>query len=201
MQLLNEDPDFSPFGSPQRLATWTARPWRFKWAYRLNVLVALFRGDVRARSALMAMKYPHSVVALAHKRARGYVYVCPAWIRYLDDMHSQEPVYCSCDREGEDQPSWSVQTWEPMGPRSPHIPDSHTGKWITIAYPSLEEAMEAFFRTTVSSKARLTLGDAVGMVSDPEDVAICTLPSDVSSMMVNVHDRIYQRLLVQKASS
>jgi hypothetical protein len=80
-------PGTNAFGSPERLATWKARPMRFKFAHRKNVVLAFLRGEISARSCWFALRYPHNAVALASKTpGLGMVYVCPEWTTYWNQI-------------------------------------------------------------------------------------------------------------------
>lgn len=85
MNASSERPDESAFGSPEQQQTWRQRAWPFKLAHRRNVVAALLRGEISLRSCWFGLRHPHAVVALARRAGRGMVYVCPAWIRELDE--------------------------------------------------------------------------------------------------------------------
>lgn len=98
------------------------------------------------------------------------------------------------NQEGCGKPSWSVQTWKPA---EPNVED-RTGEWSIDAYPTLDEAMLAFLESPPSSKARLTLGEEIGMTTDSEDDAVCMFPSHVANMMLDAHERVCQRMLTER---
>ncbi len=81
-----EQPDMS-FGSPDRLAAWRARPWRFKLQHRCNVLAAFIQGKVTWRSCLFGLASPEAVRFLAAKPpVKGLIYVCPETLADLAAM-------------------------------------------------------------------------------------------------------------------
>ena len=81
------DPDEGDFGSKDRLKVWQSRPLRFKLEHHWNVVRAFVTGAVSFRSMCFGLRFAHCAVALAPKTSgAGMVYVCPAWISYLDEM-------------------------------------------------------------------------------------------------------------------
>ena len=79
--------DESDFGSVNRLIVWQSRSVAFKLEHRWNVLSAFFRGEVSWLSFCLGQRFAHCMVALApRKSGAGMIYVCPAWISYLDEL-------------------------------------------------------------------------------------------------------------------
>lgn len=96
----------------------------------------------------------------------------------------------------DESPRWTVLTWEPAEPPIEHAP----GEWKPIAYPNLDDAMLAFLQAPPSSKARLKLGNEIGMFTqgdDPDTCELPLLPPDIADVMLEAHDRLYQRLLAE----
>jgi hypothetical protein len=90
---LLQRPDTNDFAPPERLATWKARPVRFKVAHRKNVLLAFQVATFHARSCWFGLLHPASVVALASRRpGLGKVYVCPAWIDFWNQLDDEMEV-------------------------------------------------------------------------------------------------------------
>lgn len=64
----------------ERRALWCERPLRFKARRTWNVVQALFKGQITARSCIRALRYPAFVVGVATRPSRGggFLLVCPA---------------------------------------------------------------------------------------------------------------------------